>query len=207
MTPWGTTLKGVSIIPVMILDRVDDAVQLAKTLVDAGLPVLEVTLRTPAALDIIQAMAEGVPDAIVGAGTVLTPAQLSDVCERGARFAVSPGHTVELLDAAADAPIPLLPGGQTVSEMMALNQRGYKIAKFFPAETSGGVDFLKNASAVLPTMQFCPTGGVSLDNVSKYLSLPNVAFTGGTWIAPRELVNAGNWDEISKRAREAAGFE
>ncbi len=205
MKDWGTILDGVSVIPVLVVDRVDDAVPLAKTLVEAGLPVLEVTLRTPAALDVIEAMTKGVPEAIIGAGTVLSPTQLDDVSKRGARFAVSPGHTAELLDAAESAKIPLLPGAQTISEVMELSMRGYKMVKFFPAELAGGVPFLKTVSAVLEQIKFCPTGGVSPDNVDDYLSLPNVSCVGGSWIAPRDLVEAGNWDEISVRARDAIG--
>jgi len=206
MTPWGTLLDDVSVIPVLVVDRVDDAVPLAQCLVDAGLSVLEVTLRTPAALDVIQAMVEGVPDALVGAGTVLTPAQLDQVAAVGARFAVSPGHDTALLDAANDASIPFLPGAQTISEVMALRGRGYRMVKFFPAEMSGGAGFLKTASMVFADMQFCPTGGVSAQNVANYLSLANVACVGGSWIAPRDLVDAGDWHEIYTRAGAAAGL-
>ena len=206
MSAWGTMLDGISVIPVLVVDRVEDAVPLAETLVKAGLPVLEVTLRTPAALDVIAAMIEGVPDAIIGAGTVLTASQLNEVERAGARFAVSPGHTADLLDAADDAQIPLLPGAETLSEIMGLSDRGYELIKFFPAELAGGVPFLKTVSAVLEKMKFCPTGGVSPENVADYLSLPNVSCVGGSWIAPRDLVDAGNWDEISNRARAAAGL-
>lgn len=206
MKDWGTILDGISVIPVLVVDRVDDAVPLAKTLVEAGLPVLEVTLRTPAALDVIEAMTKGVPEAIIGAGTVLSPTQLDDVSKRGASFAVSPGHTAQLLDAADIAPIPLLPGAATISEIMGLSQRGYNLVKFFPAEQAGGAVMLKSVSTVMPNLRFCPTGGVSKNNVKDYLSLPNVACVGGSWIAPRDLINAGDWKEISARVRTAAGL-
>jgi len=204
MGDWDLLLNKISVIPVLVVDRVDDAIPLAEVLVASGLPVLEVTLRTPAALDVIEAMAEGVPEAIVGAGTLLKPAQFAEVADRGGRFCVSPGATLQLLDAAAMNELPYLPGAQTVSETMVLAERGYQLVKFFPAGSSGGVAFLKTLSALFPMLQFCPTGGITPDNADDYLSLESVACVGGSWIAPRDLVSAGDWSEIEARARWAA---
>jgi 2-dehydro-3-deoxyphosphogluconate aldolase/(4S)-4-hydroxy-2-oxoglutarate aldolase len=178
---------------------------LAEALVAGGLPVLEVTLRTPAALEAIKAMAE-VPGGIVGAGTVLTSADARAAREAGARFAVSPGATPALLEACADEELPLLAGAVTASEVMALLERGYRTGKFFPAGTSGGAPALKALSSPLPQMTFCPTGGVSLANAPDYLSLPNVACVGGSWVAPKDLVAAGDWAGIEALARDAAAL-
>ena len=176
---------------------------LAAALVAGGLPVLEVTLRTEAALDAIRAMA-AVPGGIVGAGTVLNQRDAEAAKSAGAGFAVSPGATPGLLEACAALDLPLLAGAVTASEVMALLERGYRTAKFFPAGTSGGAPALKALAAPLPQMTFCPTGGVSLANAPGYLALPNVACVGGSWVAPQELIAAGDWAQIEALAREAA---
>lgn len=191
------------IIPVLIVEDVATAVPLAKALVAGGLPALEVTLRTPAALDAIAAMAE-VEGGVVGAGTLLTADDVKRAKDAGARFGVSPGATPALLDACEAADLPLLPGIATPSEAMALIERGYTVAKFFPAEVSGGASFLKALSSPLPQLRFCPTGGVSMANADSYLSLPNVLCAGGSWVAPKDKLAAGDWAGIEALAREAA---
>lgn len=192
------------IIPVMVIDSVAAAVPLAKALVEGGLPVLEITLRTDAAMDAMRAIIAEVPGAIVGAGTVLSARQLEDVTALGCRFAVSPGATDRLLDAANTIPCPLLPGASTASEVMWLLERGYDRQKFFPAEPSGGVPFLKSLGSPLPDALFCPTGGISISNSKDYLGLPNVLCVGGSWVAPAKAVAEGAWSEITRLAREAA---
>ena len=169
-----------TVIPVVVLDDADEAVPLARRLVADGMPVIEVTLRTAAALDAIAAIAAEVPDAVVGAGTILSPAQARDAIAAGAEFLVSPGATPALLDALAD--LPLLPGVATPSEVMALLERGITSAKFFPAEANGGVTALKALHGPFPQMRFCPTGGITAANAQDYLALPNVACVGGTWM-------------------------
>lgn len=206
MTDWDSLLDGVRVIPVLVIDRLEDAAPLAETLFGAGLGVLEVTLRTPCALEAITVMARTVPDARIGAGTILHAGQWNDVKKAGACFGVSPGHTETLLNAAESAAMPYLPGAQTVSEMMTLGERGLRLMKFFPAGRIGGVGLLKTLTSVLPDIAFCPTGGINAENVAEYLALPNVACVGGTWIAPPELVNTQNWPEIAKRARHAAAL-
>ena len=195
-------IKQTRIIPVIVVDRLSDAVPLAEALVAGGLPVLEVTLRTPVALEAMAAMAK-VKGAIVGAGTVLTPEQLRQVEDLGARFAVSPGATDRLLDAAAASSVPLLPGVATVSEGMALVERGYRFAKFFPAEAAGGANYLKSIASPLPQLKFCPTGGVTPGNVKTYLSLSNVVCAGGSWMCTAAQVQAGDFEGIRKAAAEA----
>ncbi|TCS60942.1 bifunctional 4-hydroxy-2-oxoglutarate aldolase/2-dehydro-3-deoxy-phosphogluconate aldolase [Varunaivibrio sulfuroxidans] len=206
MTDWNTLLDGVRVIPVLIVDRLEDAAPLAETLFGAGLGTLEVTLRTPCATDAIAAMTRAAPEARIGAGTILHTAQWDAVKKAGACFGVSPGHTETLLNAAEAAELPYLAGAQTVSEIMALGERGLKLLKFFPAARIGGPGMLKTLASVLPDIAFCPTGGITAENVADYLALPNVACVGGTWIAPPELVNTQNWPEIAKRARHAAGL-
>jgi 2-dehydro-3-deoxyphosphogluconate aldolase/(4S)-4-hydroxy-2-oxoglutarate aldolase len=198
-------MQAAPVIPVLVIEDAAQARPLAEALVAGGLPVLEVTLRTPAALEAIKAMAE-VPGGIVGAGTVLTSADARAAREAGARFAVSPGATPALLEACADEELPLLAGAVTASEVMALLERGYRTGKFFPAGTSGGAPALKALSSPLPQMTFCPTGGVSLANAPDYLSLPNVACVGGSWVAPKDLVAAGDWAGIEALARDAAAL-
>ncbi|MGI9465274.1 MAG: bifunctional 4-hydroxy-2-oxoglutarate aldolase/2-dehydro-3-deoxy-phosphogluconate aldolase [Aestuariivirgaceae bacterium] len=191
------------VIPVLVVDTASHAVPLAQALVAGGLPVLEVTLRTSAALEVIRQMS-GVPGGIVGAGTLLTTTDVVAAKAAGAQFGVSPGATDALIAACKDNDLPLLAGVSTVSEAMQLLERGYDIAKFFPAETSGGVPFLKALAGPLPNMHFCPTGGVNPDNVTEYLSLPNVLCAGGSWLAPKSLLATENWGEIERLAREAA---
>ncbi|MCX7645955.1 MAG: bifunctional 4-hydroxy-2-oxoglutarate aldolase/2-dehydro-3-deoxy-phosphogluconate aldolase [Rhodobacteraceae bacterium] len=193
------------VIPVLVIEDARAARPLAEALVAGGLPALEVTLRTPAALDAIRAMAE-VEGGIVGAGTLLSPADVRAAKAAGARFGVSPGATVRLLEACEEADLPLLPGAATASEAMALLERGYTAAKFFPAEQAGGVAALKALGAPLPQLRFCPTGGVSLRSAPDYLALANVMCVGGSWVAPRAMVEAGDWAGITALAREAAAL-
>ncbi len=193
------------IVPVLVVDDAKDAGPLAKALVAGGLPALEVTLRTPAALEAIAEMAK-VQGGVVGAGTLLTPQDVVNAKEAGATFGVSPGATDMLLDACEDADLPLLPGAATASEAMRLLERGYFVLKFFPAEASGGAPALKGIGAPIPQISFCPTGGVSMKNANDYLSLPNVVCAGGSWVAPKNLVTAGDWGGIEALAREAAAL-
>ena len=194
------------VIPVLVIEQPDDAAPLARALVAGGLPVLEVTLRTEAALDAIGAMA-AVPGAIVGAGTVLGPGDMARARDAGATFAVSPGRTEALLDAAeGESGLPLLPGAATASEVMQLLERGYAVQKFFPAEPAGGAAMLGALAGPLPQVRFCPTGGIGLDTAPGYLELPNVACIGGSWVAPAGLVRRGEWAAIEALARQAAAL-
>jgi 2-dehydro-3-deoxyphosphogluconate aldolase / (4S)-4-hydroxy-2-oxoglutarate aldolase len=191
------------IVPVLVVEDVTHAAPLARALVAGGLPALEVTLRTPAALDVIAAMAE-IEGGVVGAGTLLTPDDVKAAKAAGARFGVSPGATDALLDAAEAHDLPLLPGAATASEAMRLFERGYTVMKFFPAEAAGGAAFLKSLASPLPAIRFCPTGGVTPGNAEDYLSLPNVLCAGGSWVAPKPAMVAGDWAGIEALAREAA---
>ncbi|MEQ6250078.1 bifunctional 4-hydroxy-2-oxoglutarate aldolase/2-dehydro-3-deoxy-phosphogluconate aldolase [Sulfitobacter sp. HNIBRBA3233] len=191
------------IIPVLVVDDVADAVPLAQALVRGGLPVLEVTLRTSCALDVIAAMS-AVEGARVGAGTLVTPQDVKAAMNAGATFGVSPGAPEALLSACEAAKLPFLPGAATATEAMTLAARGYDILKFFPAEGAGGITTLKGLGGPLPQISFCPTGGVSPENAERYLALPNVVCAGGSWIAPAELVRAGDWAQIEERARAAS---
>ncbi len=191
------------IVPVLVVEDVAHSKPLAEALVAGGLRALEVTLRTPAALDVIRAMAE-VPGGIVGAGTLLTPADVKAAKEAGATFGVSPGATSILLEASEAEGLPLLPGASSASEAMALLERGYDMLKFFPAEAAGGAKFLGSLASPLPQISFCPTGGVNLQNATDYLSLPNVVCAGGSWVAPSMLVKEGVWDQIEALAKEAS---
>jgi len=202
-----TILTTAPVIPVIVIDDVAAAVPMAKALVAGGLPVLEVTLRTEAALDAMRAMAAEVEGAIVGAGTVLTPAQLSAVEGAGAKFVVSPGASPTLLDAADDSPVPLLPGAVTASEAMTLLERGYRCQKFFPAEPAGGRHYLKSLSSPLPDISFCPTGGITAATAEAYLALPNVLCVGGSWVTPNDAVASGDWGRIEALAREASALK
>ena len=193
------------VVPVLTVAKTEDAAPLAEALVTGGLPALEVTLRTPVALDVIRAMA-AVEGGVVGAGTLLTPEDVERAKEAGAKFGVSPGATDSLLDAAEANDLPLLPGAATASEAMRLYERGYTVQKFFPAEASGGVPALKAIGAPIPQITFCPTGGVNLSNVGAYLALSNTICVGGSWVAPADLVAAGDWDGIRKLAAEAAAL-
>lgn len=191
------------VIPVLVLEDAERARPLAEALVAGGLPALEVTLRTPAALECIREMAR-VEGGIVGAGTLLTPADVAAAVEAGARFGVSPGATDRLVDACSEAGLPLLPGCATASEAMLLLERGYTMAKFFPAEAAGGAAALRAIGAPIPHMRFCPTGGVSAANRGEYLELANVVCVGGSWVAPAEMVRGGDWAGIEALARQAA---
>jgi 2-dehydro-3-deoxyphosphogluconate aldolase/(4S)-4-hydroxy-2-oxoglutarate aldolase len=195
------------VVPVLTIERTADAVPLARALVKGGLPVLEITLRTEAALAALAAIAAEVPDAVVGAGTVLQPRQFDDVTRAGARFAVSPGCTPALVTAARAAGLPFLPGIQTVSEAMVLAEQGFGLMKFFPADVAGGLAWLKAVAAPLAGLRFCPTGGVGAETAQTYLSLANVACVGGSWVAPRDAVAAGDWVRIERLAAAAAKFK
>ena len=190
------------VIPVLVLDDVAHARPLAEALVAGGLPALEVTLRTPAALDCIRQMAE-VRGGIVGAGTLLTPEDVRAAKAAGARFGVSPGATDALLAACEAEGLPLLPGAATATEAMALLEKGFDMLKFFPAQASGGAAALKAIGAPIPRIAWCPTGGVTLENKGEYLALPNVLCVGGSWVAPRDAMLAGDWSRIERLAREA----
>jgi 2-dehydro-3-deoxyphosphogluconate aldolase/(4S)-4-hydroxy-2-oxoglutarate aldolase len=198
-----TMLRLAPVVPVLVIDRLEDAVPLARALVAGGLPLLEITLRTPVALEAIRLIADAVDGAVVGAGTVLTPVQARDCAAAGARFAVSPGFS-ELLS--RETPIPLLPGVSTATEAMAAIAAGHRFAKLFPAEAVGGKALLKALAGPLPQLTFCPTGGVTLENAPGYLALDNVVCVGGSWIAPKALVQAGDWPAIEGLARQAAAL-
>lgn len=202
----GAVLAASPVVPVIVVDDVATAVPLARALVDGGIPVLEVTLRTPAGLDAIARIAAEVPDAIVGAGTVLDPHDVEASVRAGARFVVSPGTTPELLDAVAEFGVPALPGVSSAGELMGLAARGFDHAKFFPAEPAGGVAYLKALAGPFPGFRFCPTGGIGQGNAADYLALPNVSSVGGSWLAPRDAVAAGDWDRIRSLARGAAAL-
>ncbi len=199
-------LKLAPVVPVLVIDEVATAVPLARALVAGGLKAIEVTFRTPAALDSIRAIAGEVEGAVVGAGTVLTAAQADQAASAGCRFMVSPGASPDLLAAVKDGPVPLLPGAATASEAMALLEQGYAFQKFFPAEPAGGVAYLKALASPLAGITFCPTGGISRASAGSYLALPNVVCVGGSWVAPGDKVAAGAWDEIEALARDAAGL-
>ncbi len=205
--PLLTILKGQPVIPVVAVDSADGAVRLARALAAGGLPAIEITLRTPAALDAIRAVAREVPEAIVGAGTILTRDQFREAEDAGATFIVSPGGTPGLLDAAEASHVPLLPGAASPSELMAMLERGYSVLKFFPAEQLGGAPFLKALAPVFPAVRFCPTGGISTRNVGDYLSLPNVVCVGGSWVAPKAALDAGDYGEVTRLSREAADLK
>lgn len=191
------------VIAVITLDRVADAVPLAEALLAGGIRGLEITLRTNAALESIAEAAKAFPEAHVGAGTVLTSAQMEAVAKAGGSFCVSPGATERLLDAAQANQMKLLPGVATATEVMTLLERDVNYLKFFPAEAAGGVAYLKSLSAPIPAAKFCPTGGVKPSNLKDYLSLPNVLCVGGTWVCPTDLMASGDWSAIEALAREA----
>ncbi|MDP9809795.1 2-dehydro-3-deoxyphosphogluconate aldolase/(4S)-4-hydroxy-2-oxoglutarate aldolase [Rhizobium tibeticum] len=195
------------VVPVLIVDDVKSAVLLARALVAGGLKAIEITMRTSAALDAVRAVADEVEGAEVGAGTILNAAHWDAAIAAGSRFIVSPGATQELLDAARNSSVPLLPGAATASEVMALREEGYQVLKFFPAEQAGGAAYLKALSSPFAGTVFCPTGGISLKNAMDYLSLPNVICVGGSWVAPKELIAAGDWAGITKLASEAAALK
>jgi 2-dehydro-3-deoxyphosphogluconate aldolase/(4S)-4-hydroxy-2-oxoglutarate aldolase len=194
------------VIPVITIDRLADAVPLARALVAGGICLLEITLRTRVGMDAAIAIMAEVPGAVVGIGTVLTPAELDRAIAIGARFALSPGATPALLEAAAAAPIPFLPGVATASELMAAMACGFSAVKFFPATAGGGLPALRALAGPFPSARFCPTGGISADNAADWLALPNVAAVGGSWLTPAADIAAGRWDRIETLARQATLF-
>jgi 2-dehydro-3-deoxyphosphogluconate aldolase / (4S)-4-hydroxy-2-oxoglutarate aldolase len=209
MTPQEASIKSreicllAPVIPVLVVTETAHARPLGEALVKGGLPVLEVTLRTPVALEVIREMAS-IGGGVVGAGTLLGPEDVAAAKDAGAKFGVSPGITARLVRACEEAELPLLGGVATVGEAMAMLERGYDVCKFFPAEANGGAKALKAFAGPLPQMSFCPTGGVTPENAPDYLALPNVLCVGGSWIASNDLVAAGNWSDIEARARQAS---
>ncbi len=195
------------VIAILTIERVVDAVPLARTLVDAGLPVLEVTLRTPVALAAMRAIADAVPEVVLGGGTVVHPEQFAQVRDAGACFAVSPGSTPGLFSAARQSGLHYLPGVATPSEAMALAEQGLTYLKFFPAEPMGGIDTLRHYGRPLPHIRFCPTGGVTGANAADYLALDNVICIGGSWMAPLDAIAERNWVRIGQLARAAAALK
>lgn len=198
----GSVLDLADVLPVVVLDDAADAVPLAHALVAGGLRAIEVTLRTPAAHEVIRAIAQEVPQAVVGAGTVLTPRQAESAVASGARFLVTPGTTPELLAGLRSAGVPFLPGVSTVSEAMALLDQGINEMKFFPAEASGGVGFLRALSGPLPQARFCPTGGITAESALPYLALPNVPCVGGSWMMPSDALAGRDWERVATLASE-----
>ncbi|MCF6367857.1 2-dehydro-3-deoxy-phosphogluconate aldolase [Rhizobium halophilum] len=200
-------LRAQPVVPVLIVEDAKSAVPLARALVEGGLKAIEITMRTPAALDAVKAVAAEVEGANVGAGTILSAKDFDAAVAAGSTFIVSPGATRGILEAAKNSSVPLLPGAATASEVMALREEGLEVLKFFPAEQAGGAAHLKSLSSPLAGTLFCPTGGISLKNAKDYLSLPNVVCVGGSWVAPKEMVAAGDWAGITKLAREAAALK
>jgi 2-dehydro-3-deoxyphosphogluconate aldolase/(4S)-4-hydroxy-2-oxoglutarate aldolase len=191
------------VVPVLVIENVEDAVPIANALMAGGIKVLEVTLRTPAAIDVIREIATHCPDAIVGAGTVTNATQLKQVTDAGAKFAISPGLTEELLEAGNDGSIALIPGIASISELMLGLDKGYSHFKFFPAEASGGVQSLKSIGGPFPDVRFCPTGGINPGNYKDYLALSNVMCCGGSWLCPDAVVKEKRWEEITRLAKAA----
>jgi 2-dehydro-3-deoxyphosphogluconate aldolase/(4S)-4-hydroxy-2-oxoglutarate aldolase len=196
-------LKLSPVVAVLVIEDPSIAVPLARALVRGGVKLIEITLRTPQALEAIERISGEVDGAMVGAGTILSPRQFDEAARRSCRFAVSPGATPALIEAASHMPLPWLPGASTLSEMMRLLEHGYALQKFFPAEAAGGTAYLKSVSSVLRSLSFCPTGGIDERNAANYLALPNVLSVGGSWVAPPTLVKEGKWDEIERLAASA----
>ncbi len=201
-----TQLLTVPVVPVLTIERVADAVPLARALLAGGLPVIEVTLRTAAALDAVRAIAAEVPDVIVGAGTVVKPADVTQAVEAGADFLVTPGTSSDLARALRESGVPAIPGCATVTEAMTLAAMDFPVLKFFPAEQSGGVRWLRAVAEPLPQIRFCPTGGINGENAAFYLALRNVIAVGGSWITPPQAIAAGDFEGMSARARAAAAL-
>lgn len=195
------------VVPVVKVHTPDAGVRVAQALVRGGVPVIELTLRTSAALETIRAIAEEVPEILLGAGTVTTPEQVALVVEAGARFIVTPGAPHALQQAVLDAGVPALLGASTLTEMMQLASQGWRTLKFFPAEAAGGTKFLASVRGPLPELRFCPTGGINIGNAPEYLELPNIAAVGGSWLTPDVAVESGDWELIEKLAREAAALQ
>ncbi|WP_307868659.1 bifunctional 4-hydroxy-2-oxoglutarate aldolase/2-dehydro-3-deoxy-phosphogluconate aldolase [Umezawaea beigongshangensis] len=194
------------VIPVVVVDDADHAVPLARALLRGGVRVIELTLRTPAALSAIERVAAEVPDIVIGAGTVTAPEHAEQALKAGAGFLVTPGCTDRVLDAAEDTGLPFLPGAATVSEAMRLVERGITALKFFPAEAAGGVDFLKSIGGPLPQLRFCPTGGITPESAPRYLALSNVGCVGGSWLAPKDALASGDFERVEELARAAAAL-
>jgi 2-dehydro-3-deoxyphosphogluconate aldolase/(4S)-4-hydroxy-2-oxoglutarate aldolase len=192
------------VVPVVVLEDATRAVPLARALAAGGLPIIELTLRTPSALDAVRRIAAEVPDVLVGAGTILGAGQARRAAAAGARFLVSPGSTPALLDGLDDTGLPYLPGTSTVSEMLAVAERGHTAMKFFPAEAAGGAPYLASLASPLPHLRFCPTGGITATTAERYLGLPNVGCVGGSWLTPADAVAAGDWARITRLAAEVA---
>lgn len=194
------------VIPVVTLDDARMSIDLAQTLLQAGLPVIEVTLRTPTALDAISAIAKALPEAVIGAGTILEPSQIHEAADAGAKFIVTPGTPLSLAEHLREAPIPVMPGCSTVSEAMMLATLGFQNLKFFPAAASGGAAWLKSVQGPLPKLSFCPTGGIDLASAASYLALPNVPCVGGTWVTPQDALKKRDFGTIGRLASEAAAL-
>ena len=205
--PLADILRRAPVVPVIVIHDLAQAAPLADALVAGGLPVLEVTLRTPVGLAAIEAMRRAVPEAIVGVGTLSTPDQFAQSARAGAQFGVSPGLTPALIEASQDAPFPFLPGVMTASEVMRAREAGFSCCKLFPAQQAGGTGMLRAMHAVFPDVGFCPTGGLHPDNAAEYLSLPNVLCVGGSWVAPNALIKDGDWLAIRKLAQQAAALK
>ena len=205
-SPSESLLSLAPVVPVVVLDDLAHAVPVARALVAGGLPVIELTLRTPVALDAIAAIAGEVPEILVGAGTITSPELVARAVDAGAQFLVSPGTTPGLLRELAGSGVPFLPGTATVSEAMAVLEAGFSEMKFFPAEASGGAAYLKSLASPLPAARFCPTGGITATSAPAYLSLPNVGCVGGSWLTPADALAAGDWDRVATLAREAAAL-
>jgi 2-dehydro-3-deoxyphosphogluconate aldolase/(4S)-4-hydroxy-2-oxoglutarate aldolase len=199
-------LDRVPVIPVVVINDLEHAVPIARALVAGGVPVIELTLRTPVALDAIERIAAEVPEIFLGAGTIVDPGQAKQAEQAGAQFLVSPGSTHSLLSAMADTGLPHLPGVATVSEILTALEAGYTELKFFPAEAAGGANYLKSVHAPVPGARFCPTGGISPANAAEYLALPNVGCVGGSWITPTAAVQAKNWAKITELAAATAAL-
>jgi 2-dehydro-3-deoxyphosphogluconate aldolase/(4S)-4-hydroxy-2-oxoglutarate aldolase len=191
------------VVPVLVIDKVEDALPIAEALIAGGINVLEVTLRTEAAMDVIRTIAEALPEAYIGAGTVTNREQLKAVTDAGAKFAISPGLTADLLKAGKEGSIPLIPGISNISDLMKAKDAGYDHLKFFPAEAAGGVKALKSIGGPFPDIVFCPTGGISPSNYKEYLALPNVKCCGGSWLAPTDAIENKQWSIITDLAKAA----
>ena len=199
-------LRASPVMPVLAIERLDQALPLAEALLSGGIATLEITLRTPVALEAIRCIRRAFPDAYVGAGTVTTPEALRQVAEAGASFAVSPGLTRPLIEAAASSAIPLLPGVMTPTEVMTAMDAGFRFLKLFPAEQAGGIPMLKALAGPFKELRFCPTGGIGPSSAPAYLAQPNVLCVGGSWLTPRAMLEAGDWRAIEALAREAAAL-
>lgn len=207
MNKWKITSADVfsqgPVVPVLVIEKVEDALPIARALMEGGIKVLEVTLRTQAALAVIEIIAKEIPEAYIGAGTVTNREQLKAVTDAGAKFAISPGLTADLLAAGLEGTIPLIPGVSNISDLMKANDAGYSHLKFFPAEAAGGVKALKSIGGPFPNTVFCPTGGIGLNNYKEYLALPNVRCVGGSWLAPNEAIENKQWQVLTDLARQA----